>query len=190
MGAMDLPQLHAQALEHTKGFVGGVGADQWDQPSVCEGWSVRELVAHVVSGNLWVPELVGGKTIDEVGDRLDGDVLGDDAVAAYDASAGAAAAAFREEGAMERPVAVSYGPVPGEVYCGHRFIDVLIHGWDIAKSTGQDTALPADLVDACREVVEPQKDMLAGSGMFGEDHAGSAASDPQSQLLAMLGREP
>ena len=56
-------------------------------PSVCDEWDVRALVNHIVSGNLWVPELVGGKSIADVGDRLDGDVLGDDPVAAYDASA-------------------------------------------------------------------------------------------------------
>jgi hypothetical protein len=40
---------------------------------------------------------------------------------------------------MQAPCAVSYGPVPGEVYLGHRFIDVVVHGWDVAKGTGQDT---------------------------------------------------
>ena len=64
---------------------------------------------------------------------------------------------------MEAPCAVSYGPVPGEVYCGHRFIDVLVHGWDVAKSTGQDTTLDPELVEACLEVVEPQLDMLAAA---------------------------
>ena len=36
---------------------------------------------------------------------------------------------------------MSYGPVPGSVYAGHRFIDVLIHGWDLAKATGQDATI-------------------------------------------------
>ena len=112
--------------------------------------TVRDLVNHVVSGNFWVDELMAGKTIEEVGDRLDGDVLGEDPVAAYDASAQVAAAAFKAEGAMERPAAVSYGPVPGEVYCGHRFIDVLIHGWDLAASTGQE---PYSLAIVARETV-------------------------------------
>lgn len=187
---VDLPEVHAQALAHTKGYVAGIGDGDWSQPSVCDEWTVRELVNHVVSGNLWVPELVGGKSIEEVGDRVDGDQLGDDATAAYEASAAKAAAAFRADDAMTKPVGVSYGPVPGEIYCGHRFIDVLIHGWDIAKSTGQDTTLPADLVEACWEVGEPQKDLLAGSGMFGADQSANAGSDRQSQLLAMLGRRP
>jgi len=85
---------------------------------------------------------------------------------------------------------VSYGPVPGEVYAGHRFLDVLIHGWDVAKGTAQDTKLPAELVEACWTVVEPQKDLLVGSGMFGSDHDAPAGADRQAALLALLGRQP
>ena len=139
---VDLPEVHAQALDATHRLVAGIGDQQWDEMSVCEDWTVRELVNHIVTGNYWAEELASGKTIEEVGDRLDGDVLGDDPVSVYDDSAARAAAAFRAPGAMDAPCAVSYGPVPGSVYCGHRFIDVLVHGWDVAKSTGQDTTLP------------------------------------------------
>jgi uncharacterized protein (TIGR03086 family) len=185
---VDLPDVHAQALVHTRRYIQGVEDDQWDEVSIDEEWTVRELVNHVVSGNFWVPELVGGKTIDEVGDRLDGDQLGADPVQAYDASAAAAGAAFREDGAMDRPVAVSYGPVPGSIYCGHRFLDVLVHGWDVAKSTGQDTNLPYDLVEACWEVIEPQLEGLKGSGAFGTEVTVGPDADRQTQLLAALGR--
>jgi uncharacterized protein (TIGR03086 family) len=89
---------------------------------------------------------------------------------------------------MDVAVAVSYGPVPGSVYCGHRFVDVLIHGFDIAKPTGQDTNLPEELVEACFEVVEPQWEMLVASGQFSELPV-PAGADRQATLLAMLGRE-
>ncbi|MGH9024706.1 MAG: maleylpyruvate isomerase N-terminal domain-containing protein [Acidimicrobiia bacterium] len=73
---MDLLDAHTQALGHTRRLVAGVRDDQWDQLSPCEGWSVRELVNHIVTGNFWAGELTAGKTIEEVGDRLDGDVSG------------------------------------------------------------------------------------------------------------------
>lgn len=185
---VDLPEVHARALEHTGRLIAGVRDDQWAADSVCDGWSVRELVNHVVSGNWWVPELMGGRTIAEVGDRLDGDVLGDDPAGAYESSAAAAAATFRAGGAMDAPALVSYGPVPGSVYCGHRFMDVLIHGWDVAASTGQDTALDPELVEACWAVVEPQRAMLAGSGMFGTEVEVRTDASRQTILLAVLGR--
>ena len=185
---VDLPFVHARALDATDRLIRGIGDDQWDLASVDEEWTVRELVNHVVTGNWWVPELMGGRTIEEVGDRLDGDVLGDDPAVEYAASAVAAAEAFRAPGAMDAPALVSYGPVPGAVYCGHRFIDVLVHGWDIAASTGQDTALDAELVEACWAVVEPQLAQLVDSGAFGTDHEIPEDASPQTRLLAALGR--
>ncbi len=158
--SVDLPEVHARALDGTRRSVAGVRDDQWKIVSDCEDWTVRELVNHIVTGNYWAAELGAGLTIEEVGDRLDGDVLGTDPVRTYDDSALVAAAVFRAPGAMEKPCAVSYGPVPGSVYCGHRFLDVLVHGWDVAVSTGQDTTLDPELVDACLEVVEPQLEML------------------------------
>jgi uncharacterized protein (TIGR03086 family) len=188
--AQDLPGLHDRALRQTRGYVTGIGDDQWTSRTPCEDWDVRELVNHIVSGNFWAGELARGKTIEEVGDRLDGDVLGDDPTAAYDESARAASEAFHAPGAMEAPCAVSYGPVPGEVYLGHRFIDVLVHGWDVAKATGQDTTLDPELVEACLAVIEPQKDLLLGSGAFGAHHTMPPGADRQTELLTLLGRTP
>ena len=187
---VDLPEAHAEALDLTRRSVAGVGVDQWDLASDCDGWTVRELVNHIVTGNYWAAELSSGLSIEAVGDRLDGDVLGTDPLRTYDDSALVAAAAFRAPGAMEAPCAVSYGPVPGEIYCGHRFLDVLIHGWDVATSTGQGTSLDPGLVEACFEVIEPQMDMLAGSGMFGTTVDVPEGADRQTQLLAVLGRRP
>lgn len=186
---VDLPEVHARALDATHRFVAGVADEQWTMTSIDAEWTVRELVNHVVTGNYWAYELGGGRTIEEVGDALDGDVLGAHPLSAYDDSALVAAAIFREEGAMDRPCAVSYGPVPGAVYCGHRFLDVLIHGWDIAKSTHQDPTLDAELVAACWEVVAPQLDELTATGAFGTVIAVPDDADAQTKLLAVLGRQ-
>ena len=186
---VDLPEVHARALDATHRFVAGVGEDQWVIPSINEEWTVRELVNHVVTGNYWAYELGGGKTIDEVGEVLDGDVLGTHPVQAYDDSALVAAAIFREDGAMERPCAVSYGPVPGSVYCCHRFLDVLIHGWDVARSTGQDATLDAGLVAALWTLVEPQIEELTATGAFGAVIEVSDDADLQTRLLGVLGRK-
>lgn len=56
----DIAQQHRQALEATRTTVAGVRADQWAAPTPNEGWDVRALVNHIVSGNVWVVELVAG----------------------------------------------------------------------------------------------------------------------------------
>ena len=184
----DIAQLHHQALDATGRIVARITPNQLSAPTPDGEWDVRALLNHVVAGNLWAAELAAGKTIDEVGDRLDGDVLGDDPAAAYDASAKLAADVFAAPGALDAPCAVSYGPVPGSVYAGHRFLDVLIHGWDLAVATGQDTTLDPALVDALLEVIEPQAEMLRASGAFGPAVETAPDADAQTRLLAVLGR--
>jgi len=179
---------HAQALDATGRVVAAIPADRWRAATPCSDWDVRGLVNHLVSGNLWAAELGSGGTIEGVGDRLDGDRLGSDPATAYAASARAASDVFHRPGALDAPCAVSYGPVPGSVYAGHRLIDVLIHGWDLAMATGQDPTLDDDLVEACREVTEPQIDMLRASGAFAEGVPVAPDASAQARLLAMLGR--
>jgi uncharacterized protein (TIGR03086 family) len=179
-----LPDVHRDALAATGRIVSNIDDAQLHERTPCEDYDVQGLLDHLISGNFWVAPLVEGKTIEEVGDRLDRQY----APADYDASATEADSAFSAPGAMQKPVAVSYGPVPAEVYAGHRFIDVLIHGWDLAKATGQDTRLAPELVDACWDVITPQLDLLKGSGMFGEEVSVPDSADPQTKLLAVLGR--
>jgi len=91
---MDIAELHSRGLDATRGVIAGVRQGQCAAPTPREGWDVRALVDHVVSGNLWAAELAAGTTISEVGDHLDSDVLGADPLGAYDAWAKAAAAVF------------------------------------------------------------------------------------------------
>src|SRR6266496_6518 len=180
----DIAELHAQALDHTGRVVAGIAPDRWQGDTPCAGWDVRALLNHLVAGNLWAAELGAGETIEGVGDRLDGDVLGADPAAAYTASADAAAAVFRRPGALDAPCAVSYGPVPGSVYAGHRFVDVFIHGWDLAAATGQDTTLDVGLLEACQKILEPQLAAFREAGAFSGEIDVPPAASAQTRFLA------
>jgi len=185
----EIAELHAQALDQTGRVVAGIKPGQWQADTPCDGWDVHALLNHLVAGNLWAAQLGAGATIEDVGDRLDGDVLGGDPAAAYAASAAAAAATFRRPGALEAPCAVSYGPVPGSVYAGHRLLDVFVHGWDLAVATGQDADLDPGLVQACREVIEPQVAAFRAAGVFGDEQPVPPGATDQQRFLAMLGRQ-
>ena len=165
-----------------------VPADRWHAATPCAGWDARALVNHLVSGNLWAAELAAGGTIEGVGSRLDGNLVGEDPAAAYEQSAGAAAAVFRRPGALDAPCAVSYGPVPGSVYAGHRFLDVLVHGWDLAMASGQHYALDPQLMQACQQIIEPQLEAFRSAGALGPEVTVPADASPQTRFLALLGR--
>src|SRR5438105_4840075 len=134
--ASDIRELFRRANEEFGRRVHAVGDDQWHQATPCTDWDVRQLMNHLASEALWMPPLLAGKTIAEVGDRFEGDVLGEDPKGAWDEASAGAGAAVSEPEAMERTVHLSFGDVPGEVYTWQVFTDLLIHGWDLARGIG------------------------------------------------------
>ncbi|MFD8756645.1 TIGR03086 family metal-binding protein [Kitasatospora sp. NPDC059577] len=161
--------------------------DQWDSPTPCSDWSVRDLVNHLTGEQLWVPELLMGATIGEVGGRFDGDVLGADPVAAWTDAAEAARQAWAVPGAADLTVHLSFGDVSGQYYLDQLTTDLAIHTWDLAEGTGRRTRLPAVLVDFALGQISGYGD-LSGSGLFDPPLPVPEDADPQTRLLGLTGR--
>ncbi|MFJ2862006.1 TIGR03086 family metal-binding protein [Kitasatospora sp. NPDC087314] len=164
-----------------------IAAAQWDAPTPCADWSVRDLVNHLTAEQLWIPELLTGATISEVGGRFDGDVLGDDPLAAWTGAADAAREAFAVPGATSLTVHLSFGNVSGQYYLDQLTTDLVIHAWDLAKGIGRRTRLPARLVDFALGEFAGYGD-LSGSGLFDPPLPVADDADPQTRLLALTGR--
>lgn len=180
---------HCEALDLFSARVHAVGPDQWDAPTPCAEWSVRDLVNHLTAEQLWVPELVTrGADPEAVGDAYDGDVLGADPVAAWDTAAAGARKAFAAEGATARTVVLSYGETPAVAYCAQMTADAVVHAWDLSRAIGAPDRLPARLVDFALAEVTPYADDLAGTGLFAPPVEPPPGDSPQSRLLAVLGR--
>lgn len=168
--------------------VRAVRPDQWRDPTPCTEWDVRALVNHLVVEQLWAPLLLNGATIDDVGDRFDGDQLGDDPVAAWDSAAAAAGEAFAAPGVLQRSVELSYGHRPADEYCQEMTMDLTVHAWDLARGLGADEHLDEELVRAVLGFIEPRVGELAGTGLFAPPVANSEDADARTRLLALLGR--
>jgi uncharacterized protein (TIGR03086 family) len=188
---MAVSELIAQFERATQEFgrrVAAVGPGRWHDPTPCSEWDVRMLVNHVAVEQLWVPPLVEGRTVADVGQRLDGDQLGDDPPSAWDAAVSGARAAFGGGGALERTVSLSYGERPAGEYCWEVTVDTLIHTWDLARGSGGDERLDPELVELAYERTLPFAEHLHESGMYAEA-VPVAADDPvQTRLLALFGR--
>ncbi|MFG2981584.1 TIGR03086 family metal-binding protein [Streptomyces sp. NPDC048258] len=184
-----LLERHAEALRLFGERLRAIGDDQWDAPTPCAEWSVRDLVNHVTGEQLWIPPLVSeGRTVEEMGDAFSGDVLGDDPVAAWDRAASAAQDAFAEPGALDRTVKLSYGPALGSAYCAELTADCVVHTWDLSRGIGADDRLPDGLVEFSIKEVMPYADGLAASGMYAAPLEVPAGADAQTRLLGLLGR--
>jgi uncharacterized protein (TIGR03086 family) len=185
--AMDeLLTLHRVNADHFTSLVEAVG-DRWSAPTPCTEWSVRDLVNHLASEQLWVPEILAGRTITEVGDTFDGDVLGDHPVASWRAAIAAATAAFTQPDVSERAVELSSGTRPAHEYLDEMVTDLAIHGWDLATALHLDETIDPQTVDRLLIEWTGRADEL-GPPLYAAALPTTASDDPQTQLLALFGR--
>ena len=148
---------------------------------------MRDLANHVTNENLWTVPLIKGGTMDEVGDRFDGDVLGDDPIGSALAAARAAVTAMAAQLPQGGTVQLSFGETPKEEYAMQLTADNLIHGWDMAAATGGDTRLDPDLVDAVASWFDEREELYRGGGAIAERR--ELTGDAQHDLLARFGRD-
>lgn len=185
---MDVPEMFRGAVAGFDARVRQIGDHQWGQATPDDGWTVRDLVNHVVGEDLWAPLLLAGSTIAEVGDRFGGDVLGADPRASWaEASAGAVRAA-EADGAMDRIVHLSFGDFPGSEYTLQLFADHLIHAWDLARAIGADERLDAGLVASCADWFSAREDAYRDAGAIAARPPVPGDADAQTSLLACFGR--
>ncbi len=166
-----------------------IGDDQWNAPTPCADWEVRALVNHVCNEQLWAPHLVTGQTIEEVGDRYDGDVLGDDPKAAFRQAADGSRAAFAGAD-LDAIVHLSFGDVPCGVYLEQMLTDAEVHGWDLAHGIEEPAELDVETASRLLPGMQAQADLIRSSGVFGPPVDVPDDADDAAKLLALLGRDP
>lgn len=159
-----------------------------DKPTPCTEWNVRDLLNHLVYEDRWSVPLLAGKTIAEVGDEFEGDLVGDDPQGAWKIAAEEARSAAQEPGATERTVHLSFGDFSGGDYLDQLTADHLIHGWDLAKGINGDANLDPELMDHVNAWAVPIEEALRGSGVYGEHLDVPSGADKQTELLALFGR--
>ena len=184
----DQAALHRRAVGEFDARVRAVGDDQWELPTPCSDWNVRQLVNHLVYEDRWTVPLMEGTTLAEVGDRYEGDLLGDEPRKAWAESSAEAVAAVQDDGALERTVHLSSGPTPATEYVSQLFADHLIHAWDLARAVGADDRLDPELVEACAAWFAAMEPHYRAAGAIGARPDTPPGADAQTILLAAFGR--
>ena len=185
---MDVVELFGRSCREFDRRVDHVDADQWAMGTPCSDWDVRALVNHVTVEDLWVRPLLQGATIAEVGDRFDGDQLGDDPKATWRTAQDDAVRAVGDLPSVEATVHLSSGEFPASFYLSQLIFDHVVHAWDLATAIGADTRLDPELVDFSVDEFAAQEDFYRASGAIAARPDIPAGADPQTRLLAMFGR--
>lgn len=185
----DVADRYVAALDEVDRHMQEIHPDQWTNPTPCTEWNLRALVDHVVYETLWVPDLLAGKTLAEVGDRYEGDRLGDDPVGAWDAARAAAVDGVRSS-SLDVPVHTSSGEVTVDHYLTEMLFDASIHGWDVARGIGVEHTIPDDVARDLHDWFAPQVQAWLAAGAVAAPVEVGEDADPSTRLIALTGRNP
>jgi uncharacterized protein (TIGR03086 family) len=176
-----------QAIRSTRAVLEGVDRGDLDRPTPCVSWKVSDVVNHIVGGQFFFAAVVNGEQPAGPQDFAAGDF-----VAEFDQGSAASVAAFGQDGAMERTMHLPFGDLPGAVFVGIASTDTFIHGWDLARATGQPTDLEPELAAALLAQVGPFLPQsfrgAEGEAAFGPEQVAPEGASNADRLAAFLGR--
>ena len=182
----------ALAISGFEDRLNAVVDEDWQRPTPCDGWTVADLVKHLVGGGIMSELLLSGASREDAMAALFNlELEGDLRMAFVDAR-------DRQQAVFSAPDAenaLCHHPLrdmPASEFIWLRIRDTTIHTWDLARAIGADENLDEGLVSTIWSQVEPVAPMLAASGMFGSGASGELAEGEsiQVRLLDACGRRP
>jgi uncharacterized protein (TIGR03086 family) len=179
----EVSERYARLADAFEAKVAGVPAGGWSNPTPCEQWTARDLVDHVVSTQ--------GMFLGFIGQEL-GPVpsVEDDPVGAWRAARARIQSQLDDPQVAKQEFEGFTGTTTFEEAV-NRFLcfDLVVHGWDLARATGQDERIAPEDVRRVREQAEAFGDAMRAPQAFGAELDAPPGADDQTKLLAYLGRE-
>ena len=187
--------LYHTVTDRVKEVVAGVRQSQLSDPTPCTEWDVRLLINHFLGGLEFVSSVIAGQPKDIKVLQADSSYLSETEVAAlqqaYLDELHGVVRSVAEPGVLEQVVTAPFGDMPVSQLLWGNLMDQLIHCWDLAKSTGQDTTLDTEAVDAAYSwLASGFADMGRQAGGVGPAIDVPADAAPQDRLVAYMGRQP
>jgi uncharacterized protein (TIGR03086 family) len=175
---LDLLDLYRRASEWT-GVKVAEAVTELDAPTLCDGWTVRMLMNHMLETQRYFVGTAQGEDASPPS-AIPPEIMSDDPGADFERARIEALRTFGEPGVIERT-----GPALGIV-----FSDQLLHGWDLAASTAQDSTMPEGLPEAAYAIIHGQFSDNQRKGVFKSEVAVASDSSAQNKLLGYTGRDP
>ena len=188
-GAPDPIELYQAAVDSLRPIIAAVRTDQMDLPTPCSEWNVRHIINHHLKVAECTLSLLAGTGFVNPMD-VDHPLPSEGAPAAFEAATSAVLEAVKAPGAAELVIETPIMAMTPDQLLMQVFADLMIHKWDLAKATGQDTAMDAGLAEICYNLMDSQIEGGRQMGMFGPAVVVREDASVQDKLLGLTGRNP
>ena len=188
-------ELLDKVIRRVQEVVDEVAQPRAADPTPCSEWDVRDLLNHLIGVLEFTSGSIVGSPLDIRPSEADSSRVGEPDVAvlaqAYREEAARLLELCREPGALERIAATPFGDMPMGQFLTGTLTDQFIHGWDLAKATGQDTTLDAGVTEFSYGMLTSGfADLGREAGFIGPEIAVSDDASLQDRLIAYMGRQP
>ena len=189
---MTIQELFIASNKALQRSVDHIRENQWDLP-MPKGTSrkpttLREAVRHHTYDDAWVPDVLAGKTKEEVGDTYDYLLTTGNVVANFSEYNQRAIDAVSDFKHLDDIVHLSYGDYPAREYLQHITSFRAFRSYDIAKLIDGDITMDPEFVEALMDEFSPVVEWYRRIGIFPEPIEVADDATPQEKLLAMVGR--
>lgn len=184
--------LIGPAGERIVDLVEHIRPDQLASPTPCSGYDVRQLVNHLL---FWGPSLEGAARKEavmppaEAEDAIDltkADWSGDlTAQLRRTASAWSLPEAWQGATRMGGP-----DEIPASLIGGMVATELVVHGWDLARATGQQPEWDEDLLEYVHAEVTGHAEWGRQLGSYGPEIPVAADAPLLDRILGLTGRNP
>lgn len=172
----------ATIIPMLKAVGGAIDASQYGGPTPCAAFSVVDVLEHMAG-------LAGGFAPAFRGDPAPTGPAEGSIDVRFQQAMDDLLVAVTSPGAMERIIETPFGPMPGAVFSRLVAFDGLVHGWDLASSTGQvwepTVALVAEVDGFARQAITAE---LRDGETFAQETAAPPGATPLQRLIAFSGR--
>jgi uncharacterized protein (TIGR03086 family) len=180
------------ACRRTADVLTNVTDDQLTAPTPCSEYSVGDVVHHV--GGLALAFAAAAKKdrgpLTATGPTPDASQLDSDWRTSYPAGLTELARAWGDPSAWEGMTQIAGMDMPGDVVGSIALTEVVIHGWDLARATGQPYDTDPRAVDAILPNVEQTAAEGPVEGLFGPAVPVADDAPVLERVIALSGRDP
>jgi uncharacterized protein (TIGR03086 family) len=176
-----------KGIVQTDEIVDSVGDEQWGEPTLCTDWNVGDVVRHVAAWAVVFTAAIDSQPT--TFEDLSKDVVGADPKAGFHAVVERSRVAWCSPDVLGRTLELPFGPMSGETAAKFAFIDVLVHGLDLAVAIGGDLLVDDALCSSALELARSMGiDNLRMPGMYGPEVVVGQDQRAYRRLLGYMGR--
>jgi uncharacterized protein (TIGR03086 family) len=187
----DVRARYASRADRFEALVAGAAPETWDDPSPCDDWLARDVVQHAL--DMHVTML---RPLDR--EPTPAPSVAEDPLAAFRAARADVEALLDDEGLARGEVQTPMGPMRLADHVDQvASADLVLHGWDLARATGQDDTMDPREVEAMWPGVQQLDERMRTPEAFGPGIVvfGPLVDVPedaplQDRLLGLVGRDP